>query len=32
MNLEVKQRSRERIEEMVHLTEILPFFLLPLSW
>lgn len=31
MSLEVKQRSRERIEEMVHLTEILPFFLLPLS-
>lgn len=30
MSLEVKQRSRERIGETVHLTEILPFLLLPL--
>lgn len=31
MSLEVKQRSRERIGETVHLTEILPFLLLLLS-
>lgn len=31
MSLEVKQKNRERIGEMVHLTEILPFLLLPLS-
>lgn len=28
MSLEVKQKSRERIGETVHLTEILPFLLL----
>lgn len=31
MSLEVKRRSRERTGEMVHLTEIQPFLLLPLS-
>lgn len=30
MSLEGKRRSRERIGETVHLTEILPFLLLPL--
>lgn len=29
MSLEVKQKSPERSEETVHLTEILPFLLLP---